>query len=283
MRSAAEIRQLILDVAMADERIRAVLLNGSRASKDVPPDVYQDFDIVFIVDNISSFTCNHKWTDIFGEKLIWQLPEEMSFGKEQGLVTFPYLMLFADGNRIDLTLFPGEKLQTHFHAESLTVVWLDKDNLFLHLPPPNNSDHFIKKPTQKEFSDTCNEFWWVSTYVAKGLARNQITYAKEMMEMVVRPMFMKMIEWKIGSENNFEVATGKAGKFMQQYLSQEDYQKILSTYANHQIEDNWRSLFIMTEMFSQFANKVSTNLDFRYNAVEEKNTLQYLEEVKLKN
>lgn len=279
MRSAAEIKQLILGTATADERIRAVLLNGSRVNIDIPPDPYQDFDIVFIVDDLKSFISNHQWTNIFGEKIIQQLPQEMSFGNEKESLAFTYLMLFKDGNRIDLTLVPKEELQNNFKPERLTIVWLDKDSLFTQQPPPNNSDHFIKRPAEKEFADTCNEFWWVSTYVAKGLVRNQVTYAKEMMETVVRPMFMKVIEWKIGTENNFEVPVGKAGKFMQQYLPASDYEKILSTYANHQEDNNWQSLFVMTVLFNKFANEVSAKLHFLYNSAEEQNTISYLHQL----
>ena len=279
MRSEAEIKKLILDTAFADKRIRCVLLNGSRADKLVKPDPYQDFDVVFIVDDLKSFNSNHQWTNIFGEKIIQQLPQEMSFGNEKESLAFSYLMLFKDGNRIDLTLVPKGELSTGFKPESLTLVWLDKDHFFTQLRSPNNSDHFIKRPTEKEFADTCNEFWWVSTYVAKGLVRNQITYAKEMMETTVRPMFMKMIEWKIGSENNFEVAVGKAGKFMQQYLPAPDYEKILSTYADHQADNNWQSLFVMTVLFTRFANEVSEKLRFLYNSAEEKNTINYLHQL----
>lgn len=279
MRSAEAIKKLILDKAIADERIRAVLLNGSRADTTVVPDIYQDFDIVFIVDNMESFTSNHEWTNIFGEKIIQQLPQQMCFGNDKDSAAFPYLMLFKDGNRIDLTLFPKEKTATDFIAESLTVVWLDKDHLFTQLPASNNNDHFVQQPSSKEFTDTCNEFWWVSIYIAKGLVRNQITYAKEMMETVVRPMFMKMIQWKIGTQHHFQVSAGKAGKFMQQYLSATEYEKILSTYADQYSDNNWEALFVMTKLFSEFANEVTGKLHFLYNKEEEQNTLNYLQQL----
>jgi len=167
--------------------------------------------------------------------------------------------------------------------DSQTIIWLDKDNLFPEVSQASDIDYYILEPTQKEFTDTCNEFWWVSTYVAKGLARAQIIYAKDTMDTVVRPMLMKMVEWKIGSENNFAIATGKAGKFMQQYLSPEDYQRVLSTYADHQTVNNWKALTAMTQLFSDYANTLSAKLDLIYNTEEEKNTLQYLEAIRLKN
>ena len=283
MRSETEIKNLILDTAFNDDRIRAVLLNGSRANSKIKPDNYQDFDIVFIVNSFDGFINNHDWITIFGEKIIWQLPEEMNFGKEELLIDlsfgFHYLMLFKDLNRIDLTIFPIENFKTYFKLDSLTVIWLDKDNIFSKIKQPDDSDYHIHKPTMKEFIDTCNEFWWVSTYVAKGLLRNEITYTKEMLETVVRPMFMKIIEWKIGSENNFSVSFGKAGKFINKYLTKYDYEKILKTYSDYEIENNWQSLFCMTEIFGQFAIELSEKLNFNYNIIEQRNTIDYLKKL----
>ena len=280
MRNETEIKNLIVDFAKQDERIRAVLLNGSRADANSKPDRFQDFDVFLIVDDLKSFTDNHHWTDFLGEKVISQLPDEMVVGPDvdkEG-VDFHYLMLFKDGNRIDLTLFPKPKLASHFKLESLTIVWLDKDNLFSKIHPPSDKDYHIKKPTAIEFSDTCNEFWWVCTYVVKGLLRNEITYAKEMAETVVRPMFMKMIEWKTGVDNHFSVSFGTAGKFMKKYLTGDLYNEILRTYSNYEIEENWKSLFVMTTIFQQLSNEVAQKLSFKIDTNEQKNTLEYLKQ-----
>jgi len=86
MRSETEIKNLILDFAKQDNRIRAVLLNGSRANLSIKPDQLQDFDIVFIVENLESFTIDHSWINIFGKTIICQLPDEMSFGNNDSLI-----------------------------------------------------------------------------------------------------------------------------------------------------------------------------------------------------
>ena len=146
MRSSDEIQKLTIDTAKPDGRIRAVLFNGSRADSTILPDKYQDFDIQYIVKDINSFTCDHSWTNIFGERIICQLPDDKTSEEEHvdNSSVFHYLMLFKDGNRIDLTLFPLDKLETDFHLDSLTIVWIDKDNLFTNISKPNNSDYLIK-------------------------------------------------------------------------------------------------------------------------------------------
>ncbi|WP_205314216.1 aminoglycoside 6-adenylyltransferase [Pedobacter namyangjuensis] len=76
-----DIQDKTLNFAKTDERIRAVLLNGSRANPNVTPDKYQDFDIVFIVKDFDYFLTNRNWINIFGKPILQQLPDEMELGK----------------------------------------------------------------------------------------------------------------------------------------------------------------------------------------------------------
>jgi aminoglycoside 6-adenylyltransferase len=277
MRSEEEILTLITNVAKTDERIRAVLLNGSRANPNITKDKFQDFDIVYIVNEIKTFLNDHTWIDIFGERLILQMPDGMAFEEEKSSnVAFHYLMLFKDRNRIDLTIFPVDKLENEFKQDSLTILLLDKDNLFTNLPAPGDIDYHIERPTEKMFTDCCNEFWWVCTNVAKGLWRQEITYTRDMLEIPVRKMFLKIIEWYIGIETGFSVSFGKGGKNMQAYLSPVLYDKILLTYPDANSGNVWKALFIMTDIFSELANKISRNLGFAYNSIEDYNVKEYL-------
>jgi len=278
MRSSAEIKQLILEFAGRDNRIRAVLLQGSRANKNVMPDNLQDYDVMLIVNQMDSFLSNHSWTSLFGEKLIWQLPDEMKTGTESNEkgVSFHYLMLFTDGNRIDLTLFPKDQMKTDFRLDSLSVLWLDKDGLFSETDPPSEKDYLIRKPDEKEFADCCNEFWWVVTYVAKGLLRQEIPYAKAMMDGPVRDMFMQMIAWYIGTETGFSVSFGNKGKRMRSHLNETEYNRILETYPDYKLENMWIAIFLMMDLFSGYADRVSERLQFKQILIESENVRKYL-------
>jgi len=278
MRTEEEVIALILDVANQDDRIRAVLLTGSKANPATIKDIFQDFDIIYFVTQLETFVKNKYWIDVFGERLILQLPEEMTMGDKDN-TSFHYLMLFKDGNRIDLTLFPLDKLRTEFKRDCLTTILLDKDNFFENLSPPAETDYLIKRPTEKEFMDCCNEFWWVSTYVGKGLCRKQIPYAKEMMEIPVRTMFLKIIEWYIGTNTDFTVSFGKGGRNMTGYISSDLYNRILSTYADSNVDNIWNSLFLMADLFDDLANKIAKSMSFNYNATEAKNVTEYLKRI----
>lgn len=76
MRTEQEVMDLILDVAQSDERIRAVLLVGSRANPEVPKDIYQDYDITFFMEDITPYYNNPAWVEAcFGKPLMMQKPE----------------------------------------------------------------------------------------------------------------------------------------------------------------------------------------------------------------
>ncbi|GAA4080873.1 hypothetical protein GCM10022410_25810 [Amphibacillus indicireducens] len=98
MRTEQEMFDLILAVAEKDERVRAVGLNGSRTNRNAPKDIFQDYDVVYLVTEMESFLEQPSWIDVFGEQLIIQTPEDMSLFPPELGNRYSYLMLFTDGN-----------------------------------------------------------------------------------------------------------------------------------------------------------------------------------------
>ena len=107
MRTEKEMLDLIINTANKDERIKSVVMVGSRANPDYPKDMYQDYDITYYVDKVEDFSNNLKWIEEnFGMPLVYQLPElnkhPLLPPRDDG--SFIYLMIFDDGNRIDLSI-----------------------------------------------------------------------------------------------------------------------------------------------------------------------------------
>ncbi|MDA3844912.1 MAG: aminoglycoside 6-adenylyltransferase [Vallitaleaceae bacterium] len=279
MRTEKEMMDLIMGTAMNDQRIRGVIMNGSRTNPNVKVDFFQDFDIVYIVRDLPSFTDDHSWIDVFGEIMILQMPEEITLIPPDADGRFIYLMQFMDGNRIDLSLVPVQMVDTLIESDSLSVLLLDMDNLFKPFPPASDSDYIEKTPSAKAFSDCCNEFWWVSTYVAKGIWREELPYVKANLDVHVRDMFMLMMTWYIGVTTDFSVASGKDGKYFKQYLSPEMWEKFTKTYADSDYKDIWQSLFIMCEMFENTAIEVARRLGYDYPYEEARRVYTHLKHI----
>jgi aminoglycoside 6-adenylyltransferase len=264
MRSEQQMLDLILDTARQDERIRTVIMNGSRTNPNAPRDAFQDFDIVYIVTDITPFRHNLEWIKRFGEMMVMQLPDEMQDPPPESDGSYAYLMQFMDGNRIDLTFV--SILQFKERAkDSLSLLLLDKDGVVEPFPPANESDYLPSPPTAKAFFNCCNEFWWVSPYVAKGLWRREILYAKQMHDDVLRnEQLMKILVWYIGLKTNFQVSPGKLGKYFQNYLEPELWDMLQKTFADASYENTWDALFATCDLFRRVAIPIAEHYGFAY-------------------
>jgi aminoglycoside 6-adenylyltransferase len=263
MRSEQEMLALILGTAREDERIRAVVMNGSRANPNAPRDPFQDFDVVYYVTDVQPYVRNYEWIERFGELMIMQMPEEMGASRRGEDEPFVYLMQFADGNRIDLTLFPIERLD-EMEEDSQSLLLLDKDGLFEELPPASDADYLPEPPTAEAFAHSCNEFWWVSAYVAKGLWREELLYAKGVMDRYVRDQLVKMLAWYVGQRTDFSVSPGKFGKDLRRHLEPELWEMLLDTYSDAGYEANWEALLTAGELFRWVALEVAEHWGFEY-------------------
>jgi aminoglycoside 6-adenylyltransferase len=254
---------LIMNTAEKDERIRAVIMNGSRANPNAPRDLFQDFDVVYVVTDVAPFRYNDEWIKRFGEIMIMQMPEDMQDPPPSQDGSFTYLMQFTDGNRIDLGIYPLAKLD-QLGEDSLSLLLLDKDGIFEPFDPSSESDYLPRPPTAKAFADCCNEFWWVCPYVAKGLWRGEILYAKYHLDHFVRDQLMKMIAWHVGLRTQFSQNPGKFGKYLQQYLEPELWEMLQKTYSDASYENTWEALYTTCDLFRRLAVQVAEHFGFAY-------------------
>ena len=276
MRSEKEMMYLIIQTAAGDDRIRAAYLEGSRVNPRAPKDLFQDYDVVYLVRETASFRNDPNWIDRFGERLYMQYPEDSVYYPSDVEHCYGWLMQFADGNRLDLHVCTPEGLDQRLE---LFRVLLDKDGL---LPPSReNTDepYWIRRPTQEEFDFTCNDFWWCMNNVAKGLWRDEPLYVADMLDFCLRPALKRLLEWRIGMENNFAVSAGKSAKYMKHFLPQADYCRFAATYATLEIEQLWRAVFSMCDLFEETAQLLRKELKLVYNEQEASASRGYLEHV----
>lgn len=283
MRNYEEMMTLILQVAREDKRIRATYLSGSRVDECAEKDKYSDYDIVYLVKDIESFTKDDEWLDVFGERLIMQKPMDWYShpynytSKER----FNYLMQFKDGNRIDLSLIDVEYIDKVLEDREPRKILLNKDQIEGLDDIEVQNYYHIKKPSEKEFHDCCNEFWWNSLNAAKGLCRQELVYVKHVMDRYEMDMFLKMVDWYIGIEKNFKVSTGKYHKYFKYYLGEEDMKRVAGVFSDSDYRNMWEKLFSMGEYFNELALRVSCHFDYKYDIAEAINVMGHLSRMKL--
>jgi aminoglycoside 6-adenylyltransferase len=279
MRTEQEMIELILSVAKKDARIRAVIMNGSRTNPNVIRDIFQDYDILYVVNETKSFRGDKQWIDQFGDRLYMQYPEDNSYYPSDVENCYGWLMQFTDGNRLDLHVCTLNQAINDINEDRLNRILLDKDNCIPELPEATDEIYWVKKPSETQFMETCNEFWWCLNNVAKGLWREEISYTMDMINYVVRPQLIRLLGWKIGFETSYSVSIGKSGKYMNRWLAKEQWSTFLQTYSSADINEIWKSVFIMCDMFDGIANEIACNMYFNYNEIEAVNSLKFLKDV----
>ncbi|MCM3217508.1 aminoglycoside 6-adenylyltransferase [Niallia taxi] len=283
MRSEQEMLELILTVAKGDDRIRAVYMNGSRANPKVKKDILQDYDIVYVVTETGLFIGDEAWIQVFGELIMIQEPDRMDLaaGLEVDVSrSYSYLMLFTDGNRIDLHIETKEAMLEQYGKDSLTIPLLDKDGILLEIPFASDDSYHIKEPTAIRYFHVCNEFWWCQQNVAKGIWRKEIPYAKNMAETIVRPMLDEMVSWWIGMKHHFQVSSGKMGKYFHELLPEEYWNMYRQTYGDSREENMWQSLFMMNDLFRLLGEEVAKQQNLSYPAEDDIKMTKFLKRLR---
>lgn len=280
MRTEQEMYDLIIGTAQADERVRGVYMNGSRTNPNVPRDIFQDYDVVYVVTENKPFYEDKNWIDIFGERLYMQCPDELDRSRGMDVdfdKNYGWLIQLADGNRIDLHVEPVENC--HITEDKLCKILLDKDGVMPNIPESTDEDYYVKKPTAAELYSACNNFWWCMNNVAKGLWREEVTYVLGMINEWVRFDLVKVLSWHIGFETDFSVSVGKSAKYMYKWLEPAVWQRFLSTYSGADISEIWRSVYAMCDLMDEFAPKIAEKLQTEYDYEMAKNSRMWLEKV----
>lgn len=168
----------------------------------------------------------------------------------------------------------------NFLDDKLTLILLDKDGLLPQIPEPSDEDYYIQKPTESCFLACCNEFWWCLNNVAKGIAKDELSYIKYMPDSVVRSELHTIMNWYIGSQKGFNLSVGKFGKYFKKYLSDELFQCYCQTYSGYDYEEIWVSIFIMCDLFHTHAFSAAKYFGYTYRQHEEDGMRVYLKKIK---
>ena len=275
MRKKEEVIKQILDFANEDERVRAVMLNGSRVNPNAPKDLMQDYDVIFFITDIEniSYKINRQWINRFGETVIIQ---QNDF--EDG--SYVFLMQFKDGVRIDLNFKDILKIEKTAEEDSLSKILLDKDDIAPIIHEANDSSYFVNKPSKNEFDKAMNNLWWIQTYVAKGIWRDELPLAKYMFDVILIDGIHKLLYWNIGIKHDWKINVGKCGRWFNKFLPDEIYKEFISLYPTIDYDQMWESLFAAGSFIRKIGTEVSENLGYTYPKEEDMNVSEYIRKIK---
>ena len=267
MRTEAEMLDVILKTAETLQ-VEAVAMSGSRTNPKTLKDEFQDYDVVYLVENFEELISDLSWLDQFGKCIIEQ---EVRLGHRR-----LFLMLFEDGNRIDLTLCPKDYIQEWIDSEAGFTVLEDPEHLFEPYSP-NIERYWISPASEIDFEKVCNEFWWVSAYVVKGICRNQVIYATDHLYGICQQELLKLLAWQVVADKG-TVDVGKNYKYLFNYLPTEKEKEFSGLLDFSCVDKLIQSLFATMELFHQEAQRLAQKLGFDYDKEVAEKMIEYAEE-----
>ena len=267
MRTETEMIDLIFQTAKA-LNVNAVAMSGSRTNPNAPRDEFQDYDVVYIVEDLDGLLADLTWLERFGKRMI----EQHNVLDHRHL----YLMLFEDGNRIDLTLCPKEHIQEWVDSEAGFTVLEDPKGLFEpYSPSPQR--YWASSASAIEFDKACNEFWWVSAYVVKGICRKQVIYSTDHLYGICQQELLKVLAWQVASDRG-AVDIGKNYKYLFNYLSIEKEKEFSALLDFSSLDKITQSLLATMEFFHQEAQYLAQKMGFKYEKEVAEKMMRYAEE-----
>jgi aminoglycoside 6-adenylyltransferase len=267
--------------------VRAMLLTSTRAIPDAPVDVFSDYDVVLVVQDIHPFYTDRTWLQDFGQVLVvyW---DPIYPAPDYGIETFANVTQYEDGLKIDFSLWPVELLQRIAEAPALPAyldagytVLVDKDHLTDGMKAPTYTAYIPARPDDDTYQTVVEEFFSDAPYVAKCLWRDELMPAKWCLECDMKHKYLRqMLEWRVECDHNWSAPVGSLGKGLKKRLPAEIWSQLERTYVGAGIDENWEALFRTIDLYRQVAIDVADHLGYAYPHDLDQRVTAYVQQVK---
>jgi aminoglycoside 6-adenylyltransferase len=282
--SKDRIVQQLFQWGTGQEDLRAILWTSSRTNPSALVDVFSDYDIILVVEDINPYYEDESWLEDFGRVLVlYRDPLRL----ESGCQCFARITQYEDGLKIDFGVWPIELLRKIAADPVLPdfldvgyCVILDKDGLAAGLRQPSYRAFIPSPPAGTFFQETIEEFFHEATYVVKHLWRDDLIAAKYNLDFMMKyDLLRRMMEWQMEFDHGWSVKLGAYGRGLKKWIRSEIWVEFENTFTGANIADNWIALFRTVDLFRKVALDVATHLGYEYLHDLDRRTVTYLHSV----
>ena len=254
----------ILDWANNEEGIRIVLMVGSRAIPGKSDDL-SDYDFS-IFGTYDAFRVNDDWLKRIQPPCIC-IHAEFPWDSIQIPTR---LVIFENGIKVDFAFHPlyliermivSQQLFPDYHAGYKVV--LDKENIAHQLPKASLKAFLIRLPSQTEFMNAVNEFWFEAYHVAKYLHRKDLWVTKFRDE-AMKTWLLKMLEWNAAAFSQLPLSSGPNGKNLRAWVQKKYYGKLGNCFSGWSASSGRKALFETIGLFKEVATETALQLQYPY-------------------
>lgn len=283
MRTEREIVDSVLDYAMRDNGVRAVIRTDLLPVREY----LRACNFIFIVDDIDRYD-----GDIFrgclGERIL------LFRGDRSYPEIFPdakaHLMVFRDGATIAINAMRRDAFLDRYNGgHDRGDVWigdtyqklLDKDGM---LPVIERLEEkqtlFSQIPTGSEFMGACDEFWWVLKTFAEYTLREELPAAMYYLNVAVRDLLNRLLRWHIVLRTGKPVDMGILDSNLEKLLEKDLFLLYRQTYPDADYAHIWQAYRAVADLWSRVGNDVAERCGFKYPKDVEKDMLAFIQNLR---
>lgn len=245
--------------------VKSVFVVGSRSRIDHPADEYSDLDLVMVVTNPEYFLSSDQWLESIGD--YWASFIERTTvggGKERRV-------LFENALDVDFAIFSEKGFEQVIEKNEVQAVFkrgfrvlLDKNGWANALPKISIECQVYSPPTESEFLNFVNDFWYHSVWTTKKLLRGELWSAKSCVDSYMKQLLLKIIECHAHAIKSWDYDTWHNGRFLDVWAEQRVKQGLQGVFAHYDKNDIRLALLATMDLFRLLAIEVSEKMDFEY-------------------
>jgi aminoglycoside 6-adenylyltransferase len=242
----------IIAWAESNADIRAALILGSRARNNHPADAWSDLDVMLFAHNPEQFINSGEWAAAMAPS--WLTFVERAGGGDNGM--WERRTLYEDGLDVDVAFVPAEMLDGAAPGAPAAIppeftdiirrgvkLLLDKDGkLAPLLAGPLPETPLFQKPSAAEFHNAVSDFWYHTVWSTKHLRRGELWWAKSCVDMYLKGLLQRMLEWHARAVQGDQFDTWLRGRFLDEWADPRAVKQLRDAFAKYDAHDVARAL-----------------------------------------
>jgi aminoglycoside 6-adenylyltransferase len=254
--------------AKTEDNLRVVLVFGSRARRDHAADEWSDLDVLLLARHPDMYWAASDWVSHIGTPWITFLePAPDGSGYE-------LRVLFEGG--LDVDFCPDDidrfrqALQEGLSPVDVDLlsrgvrVLVDKENLSKHLASVIRVPSSTALPSEPEFHNAVNDFWFHTVWTTKRLRRGELWRAKYCCDVHLKQLLLRMLEWQARASRGPEVDTWVGGRFLREWADPRAVGALPTVFAHYSPEDIQRALLATMDLFRWLATEMAEQAGYAY-------------------
>jgi aminoglycoside 6-adenylyltransferase len=254
--------------ANEEDNIRAAVVIGSRARTDHPADEWGDLDLCIFVNDPQPYLQNTAWLEQVGVSWLTFL-EPTSDGR-----SWERRALFEGGLDVDFAFIPMAMAQgmssQGVPPDVMDIfrrgyrILLDKDGLEGFLRQERAHSLAYQPPSQQDFLEVVNDFWYHTVWTTKHLRRGELWWAKSCCDGYLKYRLQVMLEWHAHARGGPDTDTWMRGRFLEEWADPRAVASLRQTFAHYDAEDTWRALLATMDLFRWLSLETAEKWSFAY-------------------